>query len=524
MMGRMFGRRRRRDPAPADQPPQDGPSSGSTAEEPPAGPGPADALLAAIVAHHLDGAVVDEGTARVVSPALTVECHVDQLSAFGPHQTAACFFDVSGGRLGATPVFASVSGYGATPQEAVADGGHAWVGLVSSLLRAADDAEREGDVPPAGDGDSAGDAEPEGDVERFEVVLDGRRFLLVVDGIDRGFTGGERDDVPSGLRELRRRIGGSPWLLPRLVEDGRLPLLGGADAALVSLLVAEWPTLRTVELKVNGADWTTAGVLEEAVERPDGLVGAMLRELALLVPLDPPGMPERAAVQRTLDGLAQRQEPRQAAGWQGWAAHGGVLGPVLDDVQLAEVEAGTGPLPDDVRRFLTQVAGPGAGPGYGLLPLRRLGDVVPLAHAGCGNAWVLLLQGPSRGTVWIDAPGSDETTTQVASSFTEWFTGWLDAAVRDRGPWLQYDVRACATVSVLSQMLTAASESASAAGEPEPTSLAGHMRDGGLRLSGGGAYLPEGPLDPCHGCVTVASSLSLPPSVFAPGPLTSASL
>lgn len=156
---------------------------------------------------------------------------------------------------------------------------------------------------------------------------------------------------------------------------------------------------------------------------------------------------------------------------------------MLDDAQLAAVQAGTGPLPDDVRRFLTQVAGLGAGPGYGLLPLRRAGDVVPLAHAGCGNAWVLVLEGELRGTVWIDASGSAGSNRQVASSFTEWFTGWLDAAVRDGGSWHQYDVRGCATVSLMSKLWTSRAEHAASAGEPEPRSLAG-LPDG--------AFAPRG--------------------------------
>ena len=59
--------------------------------------------------------------------------------------------------------------------------------------------------------------------------------------------------------------------------------------------------------------------------------GAMtlLRELAVLTPLTPAPALDRAAIQRTLDGLARAgDQPWQAAGWQGWRAHGGVLGPV----------------------------------------------------------------------------------------------------------------------------------------------------------------------------------------------------
>ena len=120
----------------------------------------------------------------------------------------------------------------------------------------------------------------------------------------------------------------------------------------------------------------------------------------------------------------------------------------------------------------------------------------------------------------MDAAGSDETLTQVASSFTRWFSGWLEAAVRDRGPWVQHDVHSCAPVGVLAQLLESEQARATAAGERGRVSLAGRVGDGALSLQGGGRYLPPGPLDPCHGCVGVAASLSLPPTVFAGGTLS----
>lgn len=490
-MSRMFGRRRRENaPIPAPQ----------GAE--PAPPASLDELLAAVVAQHLDDARVEEGT-RVVSPEITVECHVPQVVDLGRHRQAACFFRLSGGRLGSRPVFTSVPGYGPGEQEAVAQGGHSLAGLVSALLGAIAGREPSPDFP----------------VVRCSVPVDGRRFGLVVAALDRGSAG---PDASERLGAFREALGGTPFLLPPLIGDvGCLPLLHGDDAALVSLFVAQWPSSRTVELKVHGADWTTAGLLDDAVGLPDGVEAALLRELAMLVPLEPPAPLTRDAVQRTLDGLAERRAPRQVAGWQGWGVHGGRLGPVLDDAQLAAVEAGTGPLPDDLRHFLRHVAGPGAGPGYGLLPLQRVGDVVPLAHAGCGNTWVLALEGERRGTVWIDASGSGWDTTQVASSFTEWFTGWLDAALRDSGPWMQYDVRGCSTVSVMSKLLTARSEQAAATGGPEPTSLEG-LPDGAFVTVGEATYLPHGPMDPCHGCVSLAGDLGLTPAVFAPGLLTGA--
>lgn len=484
----MFGRRR---PQPTPEPTPQEPSPQDPSE-----------ILAAVVAQHLDGAAVEEGT-RVVSPALTAQCHVAQVGEMGNLLQAACFFRLSGGRLGSAPVFTSVPGYGPTVEQAVAQGGHGLAVFMSTLLGAAD-----------------GQELPDGDVERREVVLDGRRYLLAVVGRDQVWAG---PDQQPEVRELREALGGTPWFVPGVVGSGRLPLLTGDDATLVSFFVSRWPSSRTVELKVHGVDWPTTGLLDVGFEDLPGPPVAMMRELAMLVPLDPAPPLTREGVQRTLDGLAERREPRQVAGWQGWAAHGGVLGPVLDDAQLAQVEADTGPLPDDLRRFVTQVAGPGAGPGYGLLPLRRVGDRLPLAHAGCGNTWVLVLEGEERGTVRIDASGSGAQEHQVASSFGEWFTDWLEASLRDADPWVQYDIRGCASVAAMSRVLTSREEHAATTGELVPRLLEG-LPDGAFCMVGETTYLPHGPLDPCHGCVALAASLGVAPTVFAPGVLSGATV
>lgn len=70
--------------------------------------------------------------------------------------------------------------------------------------------------------------------------------------------------------------------------------------------------------------------------------------------------------------------------------HRWVLEDPLTDAELAELEAQMGAqLPDDYRSFLTSVAAGGAGPGYGLFPVRRIqgrwrweGDGADLADLG----------------------------------------------------------------------------------------------------------------------------------------------
>jgi hypothetical protein len=329
------------------------------------------------------------------------------------------------------------------------------------------------------------------------------------------------DDDPAELiRGARRRAGGRPWLTPAVLGGGRLPLLTGPGPTLLSVFVFEGPPGRTVEVKVNGANWGPACVDAEPV--PDAPAGAMtlLRELAVLVPLDPRPAPGRDAVRRTLEGLADRVEPSEPAGWPGWEAHGGRLGDPLDEAQLAEALSRTGPLPADYRHFLTHVAGSGAGPGYGLLPPRRTGDAIPLAHAGDGVVWLLRLDEARFGTVWVDATGSDGTVEQVAGSFGEWYVAWLDNAVRNLTPWQQWSTSGCATVGVFSQFI----EALQARGELDPdrpADLTGLVGPGAIAITNGDGPLPTGSEgDPCHGCVALADSLGLPPDVFVPGLLT----
>ena len=174
-----------------------------------------------------------------------------------------------------------------------------------------------------------------------------------------------------------------------------------------------------------------------------------------------------------------------------------------------------GPLPNDYREFLLTVAGSGAGPGYGLLRPTAGGDGVPLAHAGCGVTWVLRLDGEHRGQVWVDAAGSDGRYVKVADSFREWYDAWLDAAVRDHGPWAQWDNGSCATPPGILRLV----ESLTPPGQPvRRMSLADRVGVGAISLAGGGRYLPAGSaLDPCHPCVSFVAEFDLTSDVFSPG-------
>ena len=457
-------------------------------------------LLAETIARHFEGGTVEGDVARIGLSGVEVQCTVDQVRELGAYQAASLFFRLCGGPLGPDPVFASISGYESSAYAAIVTGGCNWACAFGPVLRSG----------------VSGISEPGAD--EFEIVLDGRRFRGVVEGVDRVMM--LDDHPPEGLaRRTRDQLGADPWLTPQILGSASLPLLTATGPTVVSVFRSQAPQQHTVEVKVNGADWGPACSTFDAGDDDPVKAIVMLRELAVLTPIELAPPLARDAVQRTLDGLADRDAPDRASGWPGWQAHGGRLGPVLTDVEILVIEALTGPLPADYRTFLTQVAGPGAGPGYGLTYPRKINDTVLLAHAGCGVAWVLRLDPDEYGTVWVDAVGSDGTFARVAASFTDWFRRWLDVSVRDLDPWVQWDVTGCASTGVLSQVLTAQEERRPADGH---RSLAGVIGDGAISITAGEGYLPTGSaVDPCHACIQLAAQFDLPPTVFAPGSLLS---
>lgn len=369
---------------------------------------------------------------------LRVDCEVAGVQPLGSNVAASLFFRLAGGGLGDLPIFASISGYERTTQGAIVAGGCNWACSFGPVLTA---------------GLSGGQLD-DPDVQLYETTIDGRRFRVVLSGLDRSLTSGDTNDGAALTQAARRELAGWPFLTPRVLEGSQLPLLT-AEHTLVSVFVAAAPQQTTYEIKVNGSDWPPATVVGPPRQGASPGAVVLLRELAVVSALEPAPQLTAAPVQRTLNGLAMRALAHQVAGWPGWAAHDGQLGPALDETELREIERTTGPLPTDYRTFLRTVAGSGAAPGYGLLSPRRVDDVIPLAHAGCGVTWVLHLDGERAGTVWVDAGGSDGSVSQVAGSFSQWYMTWLDHAVRDYGPWLQWDHRYCATTSAVSQYLQA---------------------------------------------------------------------
>lgn len=475
--------------------PRSVPAREGTESTPPSTPA-LDATVAETIARHFDGSRVEGSTAHLGFSGITMDCWVNDVVPMGVNLAASLFFNLRGGPLGDVPVFASISGYGPDEVAAVVAGGCEWSCAFGPVLRAAFTHEDDADLSQHG------------------ASLSGVTYAVRSDATSKMLGADLTSDPGETIRGVYSRLAGDETLTKRVIDSGMLPILPRSVSTLLSVFVMEGATHRVVEVKVNGSDWAPAqAAFADRFVGPQGAV-VLLRELAVLVPQPTDDPPDRNALQRTLSALSRRTESVAGAGWPGWHAHRGVLAPPMRTEELVALEERAGPLPRAYADFLTSVAVAGGGPGYGLLRPDRREDVIPLAHAGCGVTWVLRLDGAHYGEVWADAAGSDETFTCVAQNFTDWYLAWVDHAVRGVGPWVSWDVSACATPGVLSQVLDA---------HPGVSDLSALVPPRAIRLSGGGAYLPAGAaLDPCQGCVSLADHFGLTSDVFSPGVLSGA--
>lgn len=209
-------------------------------------------------------------------------------------------------------------------------------------------------------------------------------------------------------------------------------------------------------------------------------------------------------------------------------------------------------LPDDYREYVTELSAGGVGPYYGLvradrnamvaLPTVRSravpsvtigtspGDppirALPISHLGCGYAALLILDGPSRGQVWLDARALD-IVTPIFASFTAFMLDWIDRLANNQ--WLDGFVPpgACAITSALTGYLGVVEQQLGiAAGTLDGDAL----RDALVQLGPGAidvradralALFDEGDrLDPCATCARVLQGLQeqgLRPDVVATG-------
>jgi hypothetical protein len=475
-----------------------------------------DAMLRETIARHFPEATVGaDGVIALGFGGLEIACQVNAVRQTASVHSAHLYFSIGGGRLGAPPRFASVSGYGTSPEEAIVGGACNWACAFGPVLRAG----------------LADEEQPE--AETFEVSVAGQRFRVFVNHLDRALLIGDADG--QAIKSARARVGGK-WLTQIALESGRMPILAAERPTLASVFLSDGGK-RIVEVKVDGVDWPG---MEEAfggsAENETGAI-VMLRELAVVVPLGEAPVLRRDDVARTLAGLGDSRVRRASVDWPGWARHGGTLAQPIASDALVAAEAKIGEFPADYRNFLVEI-GTGAGPGYGLFA--PLGDtqatlaagefswrdgekpdgdprgVVALAHAGCGVMWLLVLNGEHRGEVWIDGRSSDGEVGPVAPSFADWYRGWLHDAVRDVS-FVQWDSRCCATAGVLSQILESF-EREGIRGEELMAKLPDSISDGGVSLaSSGSAYFAPGTgLNPCHGCIALITQFGFTPAIFQP--------
>lgn len=205
--------------------------------------------------------------------------------------------------------------------------------------------------------------------------------------------------------------------------------------------------------------------------------------------------PDRGTADAALARIADKLRRARQADLRpfGCEAHGLRLRPPLAPEAVAKVEARLGvDLPAEYRAFITRVGDGGAGPAYGLFPLEtalarsdagRVPDLLrtPFPHRahydpdrdpavlryydradagavaedeadlydlrlragtlalcdeGCGYLHFLVVAGPARGTLWIDARCGDGGYGPLGVTFLEWYERWLDDTLAGgRGTW-----------------------------------------------------------------------------------------
>ncbi|MDO5287489.1 MAG: SMI1/KNR4 family protein [Actinomycetia bacterium] len=431
-----------------------------------------DRLLGDVIANHFADAQVleEDGTVTVhLGEGLPqIICWNDHLSDKPPYG-AFIFLRITGGALGESGALVTASGYADSQPAAIITAGCTWACAFGPVLLTA-----------LGHADRICSEDPQ--VDELETVLQGRRYRVTISSLDRG-----GNVTAEQVAAYRQSLGGLYALTRRVLDSGTIPATRGNRLIALGAFAGIGPQTSN-EVKLGTLDWHAArAVLDAIPPEPQGL--RLLREWALLTPLEPAPPLTRESLQHSLDLIAATQEDSDSeAGWLGARRHQMRLGAPLQTLPVPG-------LPDDLVRFLTTVAGSGAGPGYGLDVRPLAPGWVHLAGAGCGAFWALDLAG---GSVWLDARACSDETMPVASSFTAWYDGWLDNAIHGGGPYARWEFRADAAYQLLAGRVN----------EVGVEKVAQELTE--VRLQGP----DQQPVGPCHACERTYAYCGVPSTVF----------
>ena len=433
-----------------------------------------DVVLAQTIARHFRGATTetidDAQTVRLGEGLPTIECFIDEIQDHEPYG-AFLFLQISGGAFGSRPVLVTASGYGSSQLASVVTAGCNWACAFGPVL-----------LTGVGRPDLIDSDNP--NVEQFEATVGGRRYRVATGHLDRSM------NMPiEEVEAYRRRLGGPRALTDRVLASPLIPATRSDEAVALGCYAAIGPHSIT-ELKLAGADWPAGrSVLDAIPPEPGG--HRMLREWSVLTPLEPAPPLTRDGLQHTLNLIAATSyDPGSEAGWLGSRHHGMRLGPPSLPSGLS--------LPEDLRWFLSTIAGSGAGPGYGLDVYPADDGGIHLADAGCGAEWRM---SPYDGSVWLDSRACDDGFTRVAPNFISWYEAWLDHAIRGGGSFGRWSYQVDAAYKMLEQ-------SAAEFGVE-------HLPETVTRVK---IQTPTKAFGPCHSCQLVYSRCGVPASVFVTAP------
>jgi hypothetical protein len=204
----------------------------------------------------------------------------------------------------------------------------------------------------------------------------------------------------------------------------------------------------------------------------------------------------------------------------GAAHHRYALAPTIDRPDL----------PDELRAYAATVAGGGAGPYYGILPLARVQPIaapagehgwtraLPIAHLGCGYTAVMPLDDAG---IWIVAPPLG-IVERMYSMLTAYFVDWIDRLAHARWPEAFVPPGQCALATALSGYLGVHEQRLGVpAGSLAGADLRAALDDlgpGAIAIAGSPPLFEPGePVDPCVSCARLVENLGLRPDVVTPG-------